>query len=194
MGDSNNLTLIVPDPPEHLRVVIAERYKGYAHDSMIYTEDGTEAGDTGELMLGANETSQGCVYDLNSDLHVLIVEGATVDCPKCEGDGEYVDEAQEALIGEPPTVTCERCDGSGEVKTEPQDFAFVVHDDPKYEWLGTIHMHVPGLDDFTGECDAEGRVVINGEEIVRLIDKATDLDELRAEIAQRTGAEHTKAF
>lgn len=74
------------------------------------------------------------------------------------------------------------------------DFAFEVNNEPVDEYLGTIRMHVPGLPDFSGECDADGGVRVNASEVHALLDKATDLDSLHRDLAALTGRHHTAAL
>lgn len=47
---------------------------------------------------------------------------------------------------------------AADIKAASPRAAFEVHSDPRYEWLGTIIKVVPGMDDFTGDCDADGNV------------------------------------
>lgn len=46
--------------------------------------------------------------------------------------------------------------------------SFRASEDPKYEWLGTVHWYVPGLGHFAKDGDAQGRPVWNAEEILAL--------------------------
>lgn len=70
------------------------------------------------------------------------------------------------------------------------DFPFTVNDEPQYEFLGSYRIHVPGLPDFAGDCDADGNVVISVDELLKTVDEATDLETLRADLAVRTGRLH----
>ena len=45
------------------------------------------------------------------------------------------------------------------------DFRFRLWEDPKYEWLGTIHYHIPGMGDVSAECATDGDVQVSGSEI-----------------------------
>ena len=66
--------------------------------------------------------------------------------------------------------------------------SFVLWEDPKYEWLGSVEAYTPELGRFTAECDANGTPVLTPEAIKAMIDKAADLDALREAMARATGA------
>lgn len=42
---------------------------------------------------------------------------------------------------------------------EHGEFAYWVHEEPCYEFLGAVFIHAPGVGDFRGDCDADGNVV-----------------------------------
>lgn len=75
------------------------------------------------------------------------------------------------------------------------DFAFSVNDEPAYEWLGTIVIHVPGIDsDFYGSCDSDGNTTLSGAEVLTLVNEAETLEGLRGKIAELTGHTHQAAW
>lgn len=45
------------------------------------------------------------------------------------------------------------------------DFRFRLWEDPKYEWLGTMHYHIPGLDDASAPCGTDGDIRVSGNDI-----------------------------
>jgi hypothetical protein len=50
------------------------------------------------------------------------------------------------------------------------DFRFRLWEDPAYQWLGTMHYHIPGLNDVSSDCDANGQILVNGPSIVEMLD------------------------
>lgn len=183
MGDYTNMSLWVPKVPEGFEPLIRAKFEEYSNGSNHYTDDFKG----GELRIGANDIRCGSTEELAADLLRLINEGEEdVECPKCKGEG--VIDADGLANDDRP---CPRCHNdsfsSGYVTMKAPDFAFEVYEDPKYEWLGSIYMHTPGADDFLGECDADGQVVINATVLIELVNQAESLDALRTEIAKRTG-------
>lgn len=77
---------------------------------------------------------------------------------------------------------------------DPSTFAYYVWEDPKYEWLGELWVHVPGFKDFGCECDSNGTPQLDADLIADLIAEATDLDALKAALAKRTGTGILKAW
>jgi hypothetical protein len=166
MGDYNNLSMWIPVVPDDDR-------------------------ENGGLRLGANDCHQGSCFELPGDLDRIIAEGVEeVECKTCKGEGEI----KAASLAEDDRE-CPDCEGGGYVSLPPADFAYLVHDEPKYEWMGTITIHVPGFgEDFQGDCDADGRPMLDGSKILPLIDKATDLDDLKAKIKLVSGQAHLDAL
>ena len=84
------------------------------------------------------------------------------------------------------------------------NFAFQVHEDPAYQWLGDLIIHVPGLaPDFESACDAEGEAVLTAGQLDEVVALARDVaprlpDGRRLRLADRlarlTGAAHREAF
>lgn len=179
VGDYSNfsMTAYVADPA--VQAAVKTAYEEYAGSFSYYQEDQEDD----YISLGSNDVRMGSVEQLVDDLRNLISTG--IDCPTCESEGTVPG----AEVAE---VTCTRCSGSGRVTVT--DFAFSVNDEPKYEWMGTIVIHVPGMDDFTGLCDAEGTPTLTSTEVTALVNGATDLDELKAALAKLTGDAHMQAL
>lgn len=80
----------------------------------------------------------------------------------------------------------------------PTPFAYKIYEDPKYEWLGDMHIRVPlpdgGYLDFTSECDANGGVVVGPTEILRILHEAKTLEEARERAARLVGEEAQEAW
>jgi hypothetical protein len=51
---------------------------------------------------------------------------------------------------------------------------FYCHTDPAYEYLGSLYLRVPGMDDFQSECDADGNAVVDPESIRAILDQLPD--------------------
>lgn len=68
----------------------------------------------------------------------------------------------EEVLGTAADVAAELIAGAPEV-------AFLVWEDPKYEYLGEVHAHTPGSDVFQASCDAEGRPVWNNDAVMRMV-------------------------
>lgn len=67
---------------------------------------------------------------------------------------------------------------------------YVAWTDPKYEWLGTIVIHVPGLGVFTADCNADGQPVMSNNALQELIDQQPDdmtIAEFREVLGKATG-------
>jgi hypothetical protein len=71
---------------------------------------------------------------------------------------------------------------------EALDVTFECWEDPKYEWLGAYHAHVPGVGTLTGDCDANGTIVVSSEKLIQLVNEATDLDTLKATVNRQLGS------
>lgn len=82
----------------------------------------------------------------------------------------------------------------GETQLPPTDFAYRVNDEPAYEYLGSIVLHVPGMEDLAAECDADANVVLNNNHLLKLVEDASDLTSLRTEIRRITGENHYDAM
>jgi len=184
MGDTSNFNVraVIPDP-EVRQAIYAHLQSQYVpNGAWLYTDE--VKGST--VLLGVGDISFGTVDECESDLLQLIKDGfEEVTCKVCKGKG---------LVPDSETETCLHCAGECNYPLPVPDFAFEVYDEPKYEWLGTIRMHVPGLPDFSGECDADGVVRPNPTELMDLIDRTTDLDELRRDLAVLTGRDHKAAL
>lgn len=76
-----------------------------------------------------------------------------------------------------------------------KEFAYRVWEDPKYEWLGAVHIHLPGVEpDHHGDCDSNGSTVLNHSQIRALVAAAGGHDHLTASLLQASGADHHDAF
>lgn len=51
---------------------------------------------------------------------------------------------------------------------------FVLWEDPKYEWLGSLYAYTPELGLFSAACDAGGQPVLTRSEIAQLIADASE--------------------
>lgn len=71
---------------------------------------------------------------------------------------------------------------------------FQCWEEPYGEWLGDVHLHVPGLGMFSAECDAAGAVVFGTSEVLNMVIEATSLAGLRAEVAKVTGTPWLEAI
>ena len=82
----------------------------------------------------------------------------------------------------------------GDIAEFEEDFAYYVYEDPAYEWLGTICIHVPGLTpDYEGNCDADGGPVLSPHQITELLNIDADA-ELRVQLRLKSGRPWTEAF
>lgn len=175
MGDTTNLTMYVhsKDP----RVITAARacFENFAGEQNRWTDDYDEA--KGEMCLGAGDVSVGNANELACALDELFTKADNeIQCGFCKGEG------------------CENCNGDGVIAAKLPDFAYHVWEDPKYEYLGSSYMHVPEVGDFNGDCDSDGKVVVDTTEVAEWVAKATDLSALQAEVAKLTGATVRKAY
>jgi hypothetical protein len=74
------------------------------------------------------------------------------------------------------------------------DFSWWVNDEPAYEWLGNVNIHVAGVGDFAGSCDADGTPIVHVTDVADLVAAATDLDVLKAEVVKLTGSDVLSAW
>ena len=185
MGDYSNLTVDATVSHPDVQQKVKEAFEEYSGGSDHYVEDI----DGGGVMIGANDVRVGSVEELDADLRRLIDEGFDKGCDVCDGTGTVTDR------GGFMRKDCDDCDASGEVHVDVDDFPYSIHDDPLYEWLGTIIIHVPGLEpDFRGQCDSEGNPTVTGGDLIERVEKAMSLEEVREFIAVLTGATHTAAW
>jgi hypothetical protein len=111
---------------------------------------------------------------------------------------EDVDDDTEIMIGANEVVVGSASDLARDldalIEQGEKDFAYYVHEDPAYEWLGSVVIHVPGLTpDFMGSCDADGMPVLEAAHIDEILAIADDT-EMRIQLRLRAGREHTEAF
>lgn len=185
MGDYNNLTLDASQGDPDVQQKVKEAFEKYSGGYNHYTEEITAT----DVSFGANEVRVGSVEDLARDLTTLIAEGFAKECATCDGTGVVAND------GGFLRLDCEDCQGKGALHVDVEDFPFGVHDEPGYDWLGTLIMHVPGMaPDFVGCCDADGTPTVYGTDLIVRVNEATSLDELRLDLAVLTGAQHAAAW
>lgn len=51
----------------------------------------------------------------------------------------------------------------------PGDVIWSLWEDPRYEWLGSLHYNHPDLGEFAAECDAAGRALFTAWEVVQIL-------------------------
>ena len=74
------------------------------------------------------------------------------------------------------------------------EFAYQVHEDPAYEWLGQVCIHVPGLlPDLTAECDADGSPVLTTTTVTSALAIADDAA-MREFLMLQSGQTHRDAM
>lgn len=61
------------------------------------------------------------------------------------------------------------------------EMAFVIIEDAKYEWMGSVYYHVPGRTDFEAACDSDSRVVARYEDVRDAVDIAELFGRLHVE-------------
>ena len=52
--------------------------------------------------------------------------------------------------------------------------AFLLWEDPAYQWLGDVYAHTPELGTFTAACDADGNPVYTREQIAAMVKEITE--------------------
>lgn len=82
------------------------------------------------------------------------------------------------------------------LKEEGKDLAYVVWEDPKYEWLGDVHIHVPGLEpDFRADCDSNGMALLTHAQVADLVESAkAGHQDIGERLLLMSGAIHYAAF
>lgn len=76
-------------------------------------------------------------------------------------------------------------------------FAFKLWEEPKYEWLGELHIFVPTDDGhlyFAAECDTSGNPFVDVDSIVKAVHEATDLDDAKRRIEVLAGTQVEAAW
>lgn len=64
------------------------------------------------------------------------------------------------------------------------DVTYVAWQDPKYEHLGELHAHVPGVGTIRGDCDPSGNLMWNAPTLLELLGEARVLT---SEVEERMG-------
>lgn len=77
---------------------------------------------------------------------------------------------------------------------EAAGISYIVNDEPKYEWLGTLRQFTPSLGVFTAECASDGNPVIGYTTIKALIDKAESAEQLQKMLLGAIGLPWDGAF
>jgi hypothetical protein len=131
----------------------------------------------------ADNYASGCYYDVTIDKTSLRL-----------GANDVAVGSVEEMLDDLETLIRDGMEDEDGERVTVEDFAYWVNDDPKYEWLGAIGVHVPHVGDFHGQCDADGNPVFSTKEIVEMVNTATDLDHLKAAVADKTGDAVLKAW
>lgn len=176
MAETNNFHVfaIISDPD--VRTAIREHLDNYT-GVFVFADRQTD----NTLTFSANKVSQGSVDDCFEEFLDLIRDGVDeFRCPVCKGNG----------VQNHHSSDCLQCQGEGFYHLPVPDFAFSVNDEPQDEYLGMLRIHVPGLPDFSHNCDGNGNPVISAGEVMTLVNEATSLDVLRTELAGLTGQLH----
>lgn len=101
---------------------------------------------------------------------------------------------KDTLVLGDPYVTYETYVGnSSELASALSDIegvAFEVWEDPKYEWLGTLHLHTPALGSFSADCDSGGGAYFPASTIWEWL----DADHSPESIADFVGKTHRDAL
>ena len=71
---------------------------------------------------------------------------------------------------------------------------FEFHEDPKYEWMGDLHMWHPELGQFYSICDADGETTIGSSEIQHLERKFPKAGSRWVELRARLGVDYIEKF
>ena len=72
--------------------------------------------------------------------------------------------------------------------------AFEFHEDPKYEWMGDLHMYHPKLGQFYSACDADGEVQISASQISGLEKKYPKAGSRWVKLRELLGLDYHDAF
>ena len=128
-----------------------------------------------------------CPEDQQAGALSVLTEGYGLDLNwgMSEGEGLSLTEAYTA-----EEISCGSADFiAKELIEAAPGCSFVLWEDPKYEWLGSLNAYTPELGHFTAECDANGRPVYTAAEITSMIAAAGDVDRagLIAHIERATG-------
>jgi len=181
MADTNAFTFHAQIADRDVRAAIREELDAY-RGSGVNTDHQTDT----TLDFEAYDVEQGMVQDAFAHMLRVIRDGVDeFRCPICKGRGKIPNDA---------TKDCLRCQGEGIYYLPIPDFGFSISDEPQDGYLGQLRIHVPGLPDFSGDCDANGAVVVRGGNLLPLICEATSLEILRADIAVLIGRAHIEYF
>jgi Protein of unknown function (DUF3145) len=71
---------------------------------------------------------------------------------------------------------------------------FMCFTEPTGEYPGDLHINVPALGLFNSECDGNGNATIPAYRLLELVDAATNLDRLKADLNQRMGRAWSEAI
>lgn len=178
MADYSNFRVQLTAPTPELALAIKE-YIDQRFTAGCYFHEDVE---DDSLDLGANEVRLGSVDELHTWLTVLVEDGWTHECPTCEGE-------KTVRVGDMNTL-CTTCEGNGKVTEPVPDFPWQINDEPAYEYLGSIVFHTPGLTNFTGMCDADGTVIVDTGWLLKTVEDATDLEDLKTLVRKESALAH----
>lgn len=91
----------------------------------------------------------------------------------------------ELRLGEEYVVNDAPCGSSDDLAaalTAAPGTSYEVWEDPKYEWLGSLNRYTPTLDHWGAECDANGQPQFEVDQILRWVDEAEGLADLKVKL------------
>lgn len=188
MGDTTyySATICGPLTDRHVRLISSHLESTFAEHNGVHTDTSSDGHRTHAFSW--YDHSCGDTQELANTLLALFDAddpdgGAEVDCTTCDGTGENAD-----------STSCNACDGDG-VRTELlPPFAIWAFEDPTREWLGDVRIHIPNGPTFAGECSEGGAPVVLPGPVLTLANNATDLDQLKRDLADLTGDTAIAAF
>lgn len=89
-----------------------------------------------------------------------------------------------------------RCGGTEELAEILKDLGcvFDIHEDPKYEWLGTLCMYHPDLGMLTSQCDADGSPLVSVDQVLKLLKDGYSPAERAEAIERMLGLDYLEKF
>ena len=102
------------------------------------------------------------------------------------------------LVDEKVNFTCDqfRCGDTEELAGILKDLrcVFEIHEDPKYEWLGTLCMYHPDLGMLASQCDADGSPLVSVNQVLKLIKDGYSPAERAEAIERMLGLDYLEKF